>query len=352
MKNAEHAKLIERFQNEVLIGDGAMGTLLYGRGVSLDASFEHLNLVQPKLVSEVHADYVEAGAQLIETNSFAANAMRLGAIGLGHKVELINREAARLARGVAGDDILVAGSVGPLLRSRGEEAELSEQKKREVFLEQMSALAAGGIDLFQLETFAELSELELALGVANEIGLPAIAQFALLEGGSTRDGFSAEAAARKLSAAGAAMVGANCGAGPRDLLQVLKRMSAATELPLSAFPNSGFPEYVDGRSIYLSTPEYFASRASEMVAAGATLVGGCCGTGPDHIRALATALKGSRPAAREKIAAIEIAERGAASKSEIDGKNWLFGAAVPVTVELDPPRGLDCSRVVEGAKRL
>ena len=352
MSHKKHAKLIERFKSEVLIGDGAMGTQLYNRGISLDASFEHLNLVQPKLVSDIHSDYIEAGAQLIETNSFAANSLRLGAIGLGHKVAQINREAARLAREVAGETILVAGSVGPLVRSRGEESELSGQVKREVFDEQMSALATGGVDLFLLETFAELAELELALEVANEIGLPAIAQFALLEGGSTRDGFSAEDATRRLSAAGAVMVGANCGAGPRELLQVLKRITAATDMPLSAFPNSGFPEYVDGRSIYLSTPEYFASRAGEMVAAGATLVGGCCGTGPEHIRALADALKGSRPAERQKIKTVEVASRKPAGKTGDEEENWLDGKKVPVTVELDPPRGLDCSPILAGAKRL
>ncbi len=341
-----------RLRNEILVGDGAMGTQLYSRGVAHDACFEHLNLVRPELVSEVHAEYVRAGAQLIETNSFAANAVRLGAIGLKHRVGQINREAARLARQEAGDAVLVAGSVGPLMRPAGEDTDLTDGGRKEIFREQMSALAEGGVDLFLLETFAELGELELALDVASEIGLPAIAQFALVEGGTTRDGYRAEEAAQRLTAAGAAMVGANCGAGPRELLQVLQRMATATDLPLSAFPNSGFPEYVDGRSIYLSTPDYFASRARDMVAAGATLVGGCCGTGPEHIRALAEALRGMSPAIRNKKVRFESRERPPVQVGAPEETGWLDRDEVPVTVELDPPRGLDCSRVIDGAGKL
>lgn len=342
----------DRLQKEILIGDGAMGTQLYSRGVSIEANFEHLNLIRPDLVSEVHAEYVAAGAQLIETNSFAANAARLGTIGLDHKVEQINRAAARLARGVAGKEVLVAGAVGPLVRLRGDEADLSCEKKADIFRRQMTALADGGIDLFQLETFAELGELELALAVADELDLPAVAQFAIFEGGRTRDGYTVEEAARRLSAAGAVMVGANCGAGPRELLQMLRRMATATSLPLSAFPNSGFPEYVDGRSIYLSTPDYFVSRAREMIAAGATLIGGCCGTGPEHIAALAEALRGATPARRQRIVPVAAEKRVPARLLPPVEKSWLEADGELVTVELDPPRGLDCRHTLESARLL
>lgn len=344
-------ELVARLKGEVLIGDGAMGTQLYSRGVSLDANFEHLNLVQPELVRQVHADYVKAGSQLIETNSFAANGLRLGAIGLGHKVSQINRAAGDVARQAAGDTVLVAGSVGPLVRPRGEDVELSGDRKRQIFSEQMSALAEGGVDLFQLETFDELSELEIALAVANKIGLPAIAQFALFEGGQTRDGFSIEAAVGRLEQAGAVMVGANCGAGPRELLQALKRMATATPLPLSAFPNSGFPEYVDGRSIYLSTPEYFASRAKEMVDCGASLVGGCCGTGPEHIAALVPLLSGATPTERSSRIDVLVEEHRPVVITT-EKSSWLERDAIPVTVELDPPRGTDCAAILAGAQRL
>jgi homocysteine S-methyltransferase len=336
-------------QQEVLVGDGAMGTLLYNRGVSLDANFEHLNLVQPEQVRQVHADYIAAGSNLIETNTFGANAIRLGAIGLAHKVHAINLAGARLAREAAGATVIVAGSVGPLGRSRGDSVPLSRAEQEDCFRQQMAALVEGGVDLLLLETFADLSELETALEIAVAIGLPVIAQFALLEGGRTRDGFSAEQAARRLTDAGAAMIGVNCGAGPRELLQVLQRLASATDLPLSAFANSGFPEYVDGRSIYLSTPDYFMSRAKEMVAAGACLIGGCCGTGPEHIRALATALKNAQPAPARTVTIVE--PEPEIRTVPVDG-GWLTRHTVPVTVELDPPCGLDCDKLLAASKQL
>lgn len=349
-------ELRRRLRDEVLIGDGAMGTLLYNRGVSLDANFEHLNLVQPALVRQVHADYVQAGARLIETNTFGANAVRLGAIGLARKVDAINLAGARLAREAAGDQVLVAGAIGPLGRGRAEAVELEPSQWRKIFAEQANALARGGVDLLLLETFAELAELQEALAAAVATELPVIAQFALFEGGNTRDGFAAEEVARRLEAGGAAMVGVNCGAGPRELLKVLPRLAGATGLPLSAFANSGFPEYVDGRSIYVATPDYFAARAREMVAAGATLVGGCCGTGPEHISAVAAAVAGMSPVMRPSV--VTVAERtplpvsAPQAEPEAEPGRWLQQHTVPVTVELDPPRGLDCSTVLASARQL
>ncbi len=249
----------------------------------------------------------------------------------------------------------MAGSVGPLIRPRGEATELSPADKASVLREQMEALAEGGVDLFILETFACLEDLEIALALARELGLPAVAQMAFLEGGRTREGTGAEEAARRLGAAGADVLGANCGSGPLDLLKVLSRMAAASTLPLSAFPNSGFPEFVDGRYIYLATPEYFAGMGRDMALAGASLVGGCCGTTPEHIRRLAAALEGLRPAPRPQPSPEgkppqprpEHAE-AAAEKSFLDG----WGRRPVITVELDPPRGLDCSKVLAGARAL
>jgi len=342
----------QRLRSEVLIGDGAMGTLLYSRGIPLDANFEHLNLVQPEQVRQVHAEYIAAGALLIETNTFGANAVRLGAIGLGHKVAAINRAGARLAREAAGDAVLVAGAIGPLGRTRADAAQLDADQRRSAFVEQVAALVEGGVDLLMLETFAELGELDLALSVAVASGVPVIAQFALLEGGRTRDGFAAEEVARRLTLGGASMLGVNCGAGPRELLAVLRRLAGATELPLSAFPNSGFPEYVDGRSIYLATPDYFAARAGEMVAAGATLIGGCCGTGPEHIQALATALRDAQPAPRRPLVTATVSVAAPVEFPPAGAGQWLKQHAVPVTVELDPPRGLDCIGVIAAAHQL
>lgn len=346
------ARFLERLADEVLIGDGAMGTLLYSRGVPLDVNFEHLNLVHPELVRQVHQDYVQAGARVLETNTFGANPLRLAAIGLEQKTRAINVAAARLAREAAGPERFVAGSVGPLLPPRGEAVELAPAVKAEALREQMTALAEGGVDLFLLETFASLEDLLLAVGVAGELGLPAVAQMAFLEEGRTREGVAAEEAARRLTEAGAAVLGANCGAGPRDLLRVLSRLAEASALPLSAFANSGFPQYVDGRYIYLATPEYFAGMGREMARAGAALVGGCCGTTPAHIRALAEALAGLKPGPRPRPAAVPAPAPAAAlpgrRRTFLDG----WGSRPVITVELDPPRGLDCGKVMAGARAL
>lgn len=345
---------LERLAEQVLIGDGAMGTLLYSRGVSLDACFEHLNLVRPELVRDVHRDYCAAGAQLLETNTFGANALRLGAIGLEHKVRAINQAGARLAREAAGTERFVAGAVGPLGAARGEDAELPAEQKRAVLREQMEALAEGGVDLFLFETFSALDDLELALGEAVRLGLPAVAQMAFLEQGRTREGVAAETAARRLAAAGAAVLGANCGGGPRELLLVLRRLATVSDLPLSAFPNSGFPEYVDGRYVYLATPEYFTAMARDMVQAGAALVGGCCGTTPEHIRALSQALTGLRPPPRAQVMPAEGAETSVAAGAPALAGTFLsaWGERPVVTVELDPPRGFDCRKVLAAARAL
>ena len=345
---------LERLASEVIIGDGAMGTLLYSRGVPLDANFEYLNLIAPDMVRGVHADYVDAGAQLLETNTFGANALRLGAIGLEKKVRVINEAGARLARAAAGPERFVAGSVGPLIRPRGESGEITPERKKDVLREQMEALAQGGVDLFILETFSALDDLESALGIAGELGLPAVAQLAFLEGGGSREGVSAEEAANSLAAAGAAVLGANCGSGPRDLLKVLSRMAAVSALPLSAFANSGFPQYVDGRYIYLATPEYFAAMGREMAAAGASLVGGCCGTTPEHIRALAQTLAGAKPAPRPRPVRVEMPAAGEKERAALAPKTFLddWGRRPVVTVELDPPRGIDCTKVLAAAHAL
>jgi methionine synthase I (cobalamin-dependent)/5,10-methylenetetrahydrofolate reductase len=345
--------VLDRLKEQVLVGDGAMGTLLYSRGVPLEVRFESLNLTRPELVLQVHEDYAAAGAQLLETNTFSANALALTAAGLENKVREVNAAGARLARSAAGSERLVAGAIGPLLAPRDPAAEWPEERKRQLFREQMEALAEGGVDLFLFETFADIEELELALGLADELGLPAVAQMAFFEEGRTRHGVAAEDVARRLTAAGAAAVGANCGSGPREILMVLERMAAVTPLPLSGFANSGFPQYVDGRYIYLATPEYFAAMGRKMAAAGATLIGGCCGTTPEHIRALAAALAGLHPARRRLKTAV-VARPPVFERPVAKPRTFLddWGRRPVVTVELGPPKGLDCSKVLRGAKVL
>ena len=341
---------LERIAGEVLSGDGAIGTMLYAKGVALDANFEHLNLVRPDLVLELHAEYLAAGARVIETNTFGANYAKLSAIGIGSKVAEINRQGGIIARRAAqGRDVFVAGSMGPLGRGKGE---LTQEEVRDCFRVQAAALAEGGVDLLILETFSELEELEIAVAAARETGLAVVANLAFGEGSRLAGGIEAESAALRLVAAGADLVGANCGAGPLELLSTLKRIAAVTELPLAAYPNSGFPEYVDGRYIYRTTPEYFAAMAEEMVAAGAALVGGCCGTTPEHIRVMAKRLQGMKPAARVAISAGSPPK--APERATSIGASFLdnWGKEMVVTVELDPPKGLDCGRILAGSRAL
>ena len=346
---------LERLASEVIVGDGAMGTLLYARGVPLDANFEYLNLINPALIEQVHRDYAAAGAMLLETNTFGANALRLGTVGLEKKVQAINAAAARLARNAAGEERFVAGSVGPLIRPKGEQSELGPAEKEGIFRQQMEALAEGGVDLFLLETFSSLDDLELAVGVGRALGLPVVAQMAFVEEGNTREGGSAEDVARRLTAAGAAVIGANCGSGPREILRVLERMGGVSNLPLSAFANSGFPQYVDGRYIYLATPEYFAARGRDMVAVGASLLGGCCGTTPDHIRALAQAVADLRPVARPPVSVSAAAPSAPSASPSMPGRPTFlahWGHRPVVTVELDPPKGLQTEKILAGARIL
>ena len=341
---------LERVRGEVLVGDGAIGTMLYAKGVPLEANFEHLNLVRPELVLELHGEYLAAGAQVIETNTFGANFVKLAAIGLGGKVAEINRQGALIARrAAAGSAAFVAGSIGPLGRGKGE---LTPDQAKECFRVQAAALAEGGVDLLLLETFGELEELEWAVGAAKETGLPLIASLAFGEGSRLSGGIGAEEAARRLEAAGADLLGANCGAGPLELLATLKRIAAVSGLPLAAYPNSGFPEYVDGRYIYRTTPDYFAGMALEMVAAGAALVGGCCGTTPEHVREVAKRVRGLRPVPRRVVPREESDRTGSSRPSPGAGFLAGWGARKVITVELDPPKGLDCGKVLAGSRAL
>lgn len=346
--------ILERLKREVLTGDGALGTMFYARGVGLDSNFEQLNLLRPALVRELADEYVASGAQVIETNTFGANYTRLAAMGLGQRVAEINLAGARIARQAAdrGDGLLVAGSVGPLGRIRGEEAEPDRERTAELFRVQCQALAEGGVDLLLLETFSSLPQLVAAVGAARGTGLPVAASMAFLEGGRSGDGATVEEFCAAMELAGADLVGANCGAGPLELVRVVRRLAGVTDKPISAYANSGFPEYHEGRFIYRSTPAYLASMAEELVAAGASLVGGCCGTTPEHIAAISRVLSGRRPAPRPCPAVISVSEP--AGSPPASGGSFLdpWGRRKVITVELDPPKGLDCGRIIEGCRRL
>ncbi len=350
--NEKPYTIMDRLRQEVLTGDGAIGTMLYAKGVSLDSNFEHLNLIRPSVVKELAYEYAAAGAQVIETNTFGANFTKLSAIGLGHKVAEINLAGARIARQAAAErDLLVAGSVGPLIQIKGDDKDLSPAEMEAVFRVQCEALAEGGVDLLLLETFSSLKQLKAGLRAARCCGLPVSVSMAFLEGGRSADGTSVERYCETMESAGADIIGANCGAGPLELLKVVKRLAAVTDKPISAYANSGFPEYRDGRYIYRATPEYLADMAAEMVAVGANLLGGCCGTTPEHIAAIAKKIAGLTLASRSRIPLITVSEpHESAQKASSFLDNW--GGRKIITVELDPPKGTDCSRIISGCRRL
>ncbi|RYD63123.1 MAG: bifunctional homocysteine S-methyltransferase/methylenetetrahydrofolate reductase, partial [Verrucomicrobiaceae bacterium] len=271
--------LLDELQSHILPGDGAMGTLLMERGVPLERCFEELCISNPDLVRSVHDDYIAAGARIIETNTFGANAVRLAKHGLERRVSEINWSAAQLAKECAkGKDVYVAGSVGPL-GITGEQAKERGIDRQAVYMDQIGALLDGGAGVIVLETFLDLEELELALYVKQSLHhCPVICSLACSAEGRLPDGTLLTEAFRKLTDLGADIVGVNCANGPQAMVRLFERLPA--DAFLSAFPNAGYPKYHEGRFLYFTTPEYFAQSAVALAAQGAKLIGGCCGTGP------------------------------------------------------------------------
>ena len=275
---------LEALHDRVLVCDGAMGSVLYDRGVFVNQSFEALNLTRPELVVDVHRAYVDAGADVIETNTFGANRGKLPGFGLADRLAQINVAGARLAREAVGASGYVAGSIGPLGVRVGSGGSTRAEIAESHFAEQAAALLEGGVDLLLLETFGQVAELEAAVRAVRRLSaLPVVAQMATGEDGLSLDGVPPEHFALTLLAHGATMVGVNCGAGPAATLESVERMAEATDAPLSAQPNAGGPKEVEGRRLVLSSPEFLASYARRYVAVGVGLVGGCCGTTPAHI---------------------------------------------------------------------
>ena len=277
-----------RLEAGPLLCDGAMGTMLYARGVSLDACFDVLNLNNPKLVQAVHADYVAAGADCIETNTFGANRFKLAPHGLADRVHEINARGVRLARDVretAGRDVSVLGSIGPLGKYLAPLGTLTPEEARAAFREQAEALLEGGVDAFIVETISDLAEIALAIEAVRAISdLPIVAQMAFTDDGTTFTGRSAAEVAQTLSRLPVQALGANCSVGSSTLYEVLEQMlPVAGGIPLAIQPNAGLPSRIGERLMYLSSPAYMAEYAARMVDAGARLVGGCCGTTPDYV---------------------------------------------------------------------
>ena len=345
-----------------MLADGAMGTILNSRGVSFERCFEELTLISPATVQQVHRDYLAAGAQLIETNTFGANRFHLEEFGLADRVRDLNLRAVKLAREareIAGEPAFVLGAVGPIGRRLQPVGNCTLAQAEVAFREQIEALLEGGADAIIFETFSLLEELLVGIRACQlACDLPIVAQMTFDEDGLTLDGSDPETAARALAAAGASVIGVNCGVGPQVALDVVARMAAATDLPISAMPNAGLPVRVRGRFAYVSTPAYFADYAARLLAAGAKVIGGCCGTTPEHIAAMRPVVRGATPA-RPSAARVTPAQAPAsepADRSPEQGPTEiarkLRAGKFLVSVELDPPRGINPAKILAGAELL
>jgi homocysteine S-methyltransferase len=367
--------LLDRLAAGPLLADGAMGTMLYAAGASLDESFDALNLTRPELVLGVHRAYLEAGADLLETNSFGANRFKLEGFGLADRVREINRKAVRLAREareISGRAALVAGSVGPIGRTLAPFGVVAPAAARAAFREQIEALLEGGVDLLALETIGSLDEMAEAVGAAREVcDLPIIASMTFAEDGRTIGGSTPEEVAARLLAMEVAAIGANCSVGPQRLLPVAEALArrvadAGDAAPaVSCMPNAGWPAHVAGRVIYPSSPEYFAGFACRAAEAGVRIIGGCCGTTPLHTAAMREALDrwraergegttgaaatGAATAPRRTriLAAPELDLTPAEGPTRLREK--LERGEFVVSVEIDPPKGLNPAKALDGA---
>ncbi len=352
-------RFLTRLEKGSIVCDGAMGTLLYAKGVFINRCYDELNLSQPDLIHGIHHDYLKAGADIIETNTFGANSFRLARHGFAEKTHAINLAGAQLARDAAKTfDAFVAGSVGPLGVRIEPLGKTSLDEARQAFREQINALEEGGVDLLILETFGYVEELHQAFLAAREVNpqLPVIAQVTIDEDGNCLDGSAPEVFGPKLESWGAEVLGCNCSVGPVTMLDAIERLRRVSSKPLSAQPNAGMPRSVEGRNIYLCSPEYMADYAQKFVGAGVTVVGGCCGTTPEHIHTIAQALRvgaaraASYPVAKVAAEQVKVAAPPMEERSRLGAK--LAKGEFCTLVEIVPPKGTDPARELAGASYL
>lgn len=356
---------LSTFADRPVLADGAMGTVLYSRGVQITRCYDELNLSDPALILSVHEEYLQAGAEILESNTFGANRLRLARHGLASKVAEINAAGVRIAREAVerlkqkqGGEAWVAGAVGPLGVPLEPLGKTGLDEARAAFEEQIRALAAAGADLIIIETMPALNQAREAVLAAREAAprLPVLVMVTVDDEANCLDGASPAHAAAVLTEAGADAVGVNCSTGPSTVLTAIEAMRTATTLPIAAMPNAGLPRAVEGRNIYLISPEYMASFARKAMAAGAQILGGCCGTTPNHIRAMRTAIRAfeGQPHPAEGGAVVEFTSETPpaplAQRSRL-GALLEHGTFVSL-VEILPPRGIDCSREIEGARLL
>jgi methionine synthase I (cobalamin-dependent)/5,10-methylenetetrahydrofolate reductase len=359
---------MEPFRNildsdEVHVFDGAMGTMLYAKGVYINRSYDELNLTNPDLVREVHEEYIRAGADIIETNTFGATAHKLQQYGLEGNLRLINIAAARIAREAAGERCYVAGAVGPLGLRIEPYGPTSFDEAKEMFKEQVAGLLEGGVDLFVLETFSDISEMRQAMRAVRELcDLPIVTQMTILPDGNTTFGTTPEVFTSRLDEWGADVIGLNCGVGPAIVLTGLEKMRGVTNKRLSAQPNAGLPRDVQGRQFYMCSPEYMAKFAKRLIQAGAKFIGGCCGTTPSHIKLISDAVRAASPRKQRVV----IKEAAAARVEELTPADiqvvppeerslWsrkITNGEFVTSVEVLPPKGCDPRKTLDSIRLL
>ncbi len=359
LKISRAAEFRELLPQRVFVGDGAMGTMLYSRGVFINRCFDELNVTQPDLVKEIHQGYVKAGAQVLETNTFGGTRIRLGAFGIAEKRRAVNQGGVRLAREAAQDRAFVAGAVGPLGVRLEPLGPTSYQEARDAFAEQVRDLLDAGVDLLILETFGYLEELREALFAAREVAGPEmviVTHITIDDYGHMLDGKDISAYAPQLHDWPVDVIGVNCSVGPKVTLETIENMMRYSDKPMSAMPNAGHPARVEGRQIYLCSPEYMAQYARRLLWAGAKIVGGCCGTTPEHIKEIASEARSLQPGHRKLTVTVEepaakakaMEKIAVAKKSQLGAK--LAAGQFVAFVEILPPRGVDASKEVAGAK--
>src|ERR1700730_142053 len=365
MTDTSVASRVKTFRDQlprrVLVADGAMGTMLYDKGIFINRCYDELSLTAPDMIRQIHADYVKAGAEILETNTFGANRMRLAAFGLGEKLRAINQAGVKLAREAARDTAFVAGAVGPLGANIEPLGPTSFAETRSIFREQVEALVEAEVDLLILETFYNLDELREAIFAAREVAgqeMVIVAQVTIDDYGNLRGGADTETFTRRLDEWPVDVIGANCSAGPKVMLETIERMMLYSKKPMSAMPNAGHPQRVEGRNIYLCSPEYMSQYARRFLWAGVKIIGGCCGTTPEHIKLVRSEARSLQPGQAHMATPVvealgtekpvqKMPKIAVKDKSQLGAK--LAAGAFVAFVEILPPRGVDASKEIAGA---
>ena len=359
MSQAKPKEFRARLLNHVMVADGAMGTVLYSKGIFINRCFDELNLSSPALIKETHQEYVKAGAEIIETNTFGANRARLASFGFAEKLKAINQAGVRLAREAAADVAFVAGAIGPLGVRIEPLGSISFAEARAIFREQAEALVEAGVDLLILETFSDLNELREAIFAAREVAgadMTIIAHVTIDDSGNMPDGTDPATYTQKLNEWPADVIGLNCSVGPKATLETIEQMMRYSQKPMSAMPNAGLPSVVEGRKIYLCSPEYMAQYARRFLWAGVKIIGGCCGTTAEHIKLIRSEARSLQPQVARLSATVETPVHKAKALGKIPvGEKSKLGAKLAAGkfaafVEILPPRGVDASKEIEGAK--